>query len=115
MNLNAFRAMVDGLWVNKRDGIDGQMHMCVGLAGESGECLDMVKKTWVMDNPLDRPIDMVKLQTEAGDVLHYLVGLCIKNGWTLEDLAANNHIKMQARYPGMTYSDAANIARADVV
>lgn len=110
MNLNAYHGYVNRLFVKRRDGIDGQLHACIGLAGESGECLDLVKKSWVYGKPLD----LVKLQTEAGDTLHYLVMLCIANGWTLEDLVANNRAKLNLRYP-TGYTDAAAIARADVV
>ena len=115
MNLKDFQAMVDRLFVRRRgDQIEANMHACVGLSGESGECLDLVKKTWVMEDPRTRPLDLYKLQTEAGDVLHYLVMLCVANYWTLEDLAENNRAKLAKRYPN-GYSDAANIARADVV
>lgn len=109
MNLKAFQIYVERLFVKRNAGIDGQLHACIGLTGEAAECLDLVKKSWVYDKPLD----LVKLQTEAGDTFHYLVMLCIVNGWTLEDLAANNKAKLDLRYP-TGYTDAAAIARADM-
>jgi NTP pyrophosphatase (non-canonical NTP hydrolase) len=109
MKLTEFFKYVDSLFVKRRDGLEGTLHATIGLAGEGAECLDLVKKTWVSGKELD----LVKLQTEAGDAFHYLVMLCIKQGWTLEDLAANNKAKLDLRYP-QGYSDAANIARADV-
>lgn len=111
MNLYAFRTYVDQLFVKRREGLDGVLHAAIGLAGESGEVLDLVKKTWVTGPT--RPLDIEKLQTEAGDTFHYLMMLCITQGWTLEDLAANNKRKLDKRYP-QGYSDAANIARADI-
>lgn len=108
MNLTHFFAYVDRLFVKRREGIEGQLHACVGLAGESAECLDLIKKTWVTNKPLD----LNKLQEEAGDTLHYLVMLCVANGWTLEDLAANNKAKLDKRYPN-GYSDEAAWARRD--
>lgn len=110
MNLADFRAYVDNLFVRRREGLDGTLHACIGLSGESGECLDLVKKTWVTNKELD----LHKLQTEAGDTLHYLTMLCIAQGWTLEDLAANNKAKLDIRYPGAVYSDAAAHARKDM-
>jgi NTP pyrophosphatase (non-canonical NTP hydrolase) len=110
MKLPEFFPYVDRLFVKRRHGLEGTLHAAIGLAGEGGEVLDLVKKTWVSGKELD----LVKLQTEAGDTLHYLVMLCIKQGWTLEDLAANNKAKLDKRYPDGC-SDAANIARADVV
>lgn len=108
MNLNAFRTYVDSLFVKRRDGIEGVLHAAVGLAGEGAECLDLVKKSWVYGKPLD----VAKLRAEAGDTLHYLVMLCITQGWTLEELAADNKAKLDRRYP-QGYTDAAAIARAD--
>lgn len=109
MNLTAFRECVNNLFIKRRDGIEGQLHAAVGLSGESGEVLDLIKKSWVYGKPLDTD----KLKTEAGDTLHYLVMLCITQGWTLEDLAANNKAKLDLRYP-TGYSDAAAIARKDM-
>ena len=108
MNLNDFCAYVDRLFVRRRDGIEGALHAAVGLTGEAAESLDLVKKSWVYGKPLD----VQKLQTEAGDTLHYLVMLCITQGWTLEDLAANNKAKLDVRYPN-GYTDQDAIARRD--
>jgi NTP pyrophosphatase (non-canonical NTP hydrolase) len=113
LNLTDFRNYVDRLFVKRRAGIEGSLHAAVGLAGEAGEVLDLVKKTWVVGSDL-KPLDDVKVQTEAGDVLHYLMMLCVVHGWTLEDLAANNKRKLDQRYPD-GYSDAANVARRDVL
>lgn len=109
MNLSQFQTYVNHLFVKRREGIEGPLHATVGMSGESAECLDLVKKSWVYGKPLD----IAKLQEEAGDTLHYLVMLCITQGWTLEDLAANNKAKLDLRYP-TGYTDAAAIARADM-
>lgn len=104
----AFREMVDRLFQKQREGITGILHGAVGLAGESGEVLDMVKKSWVYGRPLDKD----KMLAEMGDVLHYLTMLCILLDVTFDDVMRNNMIKLQKRYPD-GYSDAAAIARAD--
>lgn len=109
MNMKDFQAYVDGLFVSRREGIDGKLHAAIGMSGESAECLDLIKKSWVYGKPLDT----AKLQEEAGDTLHYIVMLCIANGWTLEDLANNNKAKLDKRYPN-GYTNAAAIARADM-
>jgi len=103
-----FRTFVDALFVRKRTGIEGTLHAAIGLAGEAGEVLDIVKKSWVYGKALDE----AKLQEEAGDVLHYLTMLCIKMGWTWQDLIDNNTAKLNKRYPN-GYTDQAAIARAD--
>lgn len=109
MKLAEFFTYVDRLFQRRRDGIEGVLHACVGLSGESGECLDLVKKTWVSGKELN----LDKLKEEAGDTLHYLVMLCITQGWTLDDIVARNVQKLDLRYPGGVYTDAANIARRD--
>lgn len=103
-----FRAFVDRLFVKQRDGVEGLLHAAVGLAGESGEVLDLIKKVWVYDKPLDRE----KLIEEMGDVTHYLMMLCIKLQIDFQVLMENNVAKLKKRYPD-GYSDAAALARAD--
>lgn len=108
--LAEFRQFVDGLFVEKREGVDGFLHAAVGLAGESGEVLEHMKKSWVLDRDMDRD----KVIEEMGDTFHYLTMLLIKMDITLDDLISNNRIKLYKRYPnGFSKADA--IARADVV
>ena len=71
--------------------------------------LDLVKKTWVSNKPLDTD----KLKQEAGDILFYLQQLCNLLGVSLEEIAAMNIAKLSTRYPN-GYSDAASHARLDV-
>lgn len=81
----------------------------LGLAGEAGETVELVKK-WAFH---DRPLDRAKLTKELGDVLWYLTALARTQGITLEEVAAENVAKLEARYPTGTYSHEANHARVD--
>lgn len=86
------------------------LHACMGMAGEAGETVDLVKKSMFYGKPLDRD----KLIKEAGDQLWYIAGpFCRAMGITFEQLAAVNVAKLQERYQG-TYTDKAAIARRDV-
>lgn len=112
-----FRAMVDRLFQSKRAGVDGLLHGAVGLAGESGEVLDLMKKLWVYDKPFDAPT-LDKIEEEMGDVIHYFFMLMLKleemtgHEYELSDFFRNNHDKLRKRYPnGFSKKDA--IARAD--
>jgi NTP pyrophosphatase (non-canonical NTP hydrolase) len=105
----AFREFVDNLFVSRRDGVDGFMHAAVGLAGESGEVLDHIKKQWAYDKPLPRD----KVIEEMGDTLHYFMMLCIKMDVTFSEVMTNNVEKLLKRYPN-GFSKAAAIARADL-
>jgi hypothetical protein len=42
-----YREFVSDLFVSRRDGEEGFLHAAVGLAGESAEILDHMKKHWV--------------------------------------------------------------------
>lgn len=84
------------------------LHGAVGIAGEAGELLDCVKKSWVYNKPLNRE----NLLEECGDVLFYLQHVINEAGWTMGDLRASNVAKLSRRYPD-GYSDAAAQARAD--
>ena len=105
-----YREFVNGLFVKRREGTDGFMHAAAGLAGESGEILDHVKKTWVYGKPLDH----AKMHEEMGDLFHYFTQMCIKLGVSWEDVITNNVAKLKRRYPN-GYTDAAAIARVDQI
>lgn len=68
---------------------------CLGLAGEVGEFLDMVKK-WIFHK---KPLDREHLQKELGDVLWYVVLICDAFGWDLDVIMAKNVAKLKDRYP----------------
>lgn len=77
----------------------------IGLAGESGEVCDLIKKGILHQHGLDKD----KLCKELGDVAWYLAGLCTVARLSLEDVFAQNIEKLKARYPnGYTSQDSIN-------
>ena len=84
------------------------IHAILGIAGESGELVDLVKKSVVYHQPLKTN----ELREELGDLLHYIAMLISANGWTFEEVMDANVMKLQKRYPN-GYSNEAAIARAD--
>lgn len=83
--------------------------LCVtalGLAGESGEVADMIKK-WVGHK---HPRDVVKMKEELGDVLWYLARMATLMGCTLDEVARMNVAKLEKRYPD-GFSSQASIER----
>jgi NTP pyrophosphatase (non-canonical NTP hydrolase) len=80
----------------------------LGLAGESGEVVDVIKKHVHHGKPLDR----AKLVDELGDVLWYLAYLASIEGIDLAEVATANSRKSRARFPN-GFSFAAANARAD--
>lgn len=68
---------------------------CLGLAGETGELLDMVKK-WVFH---EKPLDTEHLKKEVGDCMWYVALFCHAMGWELNEILQMNVDKLKARYP----------------
>lgn len=67
----------------------------MGLCGESGECIDLVKKHLHQGHPLDRE----KLAKELGDVAWYLAETAWALDIPLEDILRGNLDKLKKRYP----------------
>lgn len=95
MELNVYQEMAQRT-SNKT--LDLKAHLfngVLGLAGEAGECADLVKKYYYQDN---RPIIHL-LEDELGDVLWYVAETAAALGMTLEDIAQHNVDKLRRRYP----------------
>lgn len=71
------------------------MNGILGLAGEVGECCDVVKKHYYQDG---REVK-AKLLDELGDVLWYIAETSTALGYTLDDIALHNVEKLRKRYP----------------
>ncbi len=67
----------------------------MGLCGESGEAIDVMKKHLFQGHDLDR----TKLIKELGDVAWYLAEAATGLGVTLESICQGNLDKLHARYP----------------
>lgn len=67
----------------------------MGLNGESGECIDIMKKHIFQGHELDRE----HLIEELGDVAWYLAVCCEGIGVSLEEVMKKNIDKLKARYP----------------
>ena len=67
----------------------------MGLCGESGEAIDIVKKWLAQGHELDKE----KLAKELGDICWYLAETATALGLSLEDIMAANIEKLRKRYP----------------
>ena len=67
----------------------------MGLCGEAGECIDLVKKHLHQGHPLDSE----KLAKELGDVAWYLAETAWALDISLEDVLRGNLDKLKKRYP----------------
>ena len=67
----------------------------MGLCGEAGECIDLVKKHRFQGHELDRD----KLMKELGDVAWYLAVASKAAGFRLSEVFEENVKKLKERYP----------------
>lgn len=68
----------------------------MGLCGESGEAIDIVKKWLAQGHELDKE----KLAKELGDIAWYLAETAYALDIPLEDILRGNIEKLAKRYPG---------------
>ena len=89
--------------------------MALGLAGESGEFVDLVKKMLYHD----KPVSIAEFTKELGDVIWYwtralpALNTILGTNLTHEDVLFQNVEKLRARYPD-GFSTEASAARVDV-
>jgi NTP pyrophosphatase (non-canonical NTP hydrolase) len=77
------------------------VYTSMGLAGESGEFLDKVKKLWRNKGEMDAsslsPEERKAFALEAGDALWYVAACAKELGFTLEEIAEMNIAKLRDR------------------
>lgn len=90
---------------------DGKKDMVLngvlGLAGESGECCDIVKKNRFQGHELNKE----HLMEELGDVLWYIAEAASGLNVTLEEVAQYNLDKLHKRYHGNHFNKEDSIHR----
>ena len=72
-----------------------ELNGVMGLAGESGECVDLMKKHLFQGHALDKE----HLAKELGDVSWYLAVTAAAIGYDLETIFRMNVEKLRKRYP----------------
>jgi len=78
--------------------ISGRLGLCgLGLPGEIGEVVDLIKKFLYHRN--GKSLDVDKFKDELGDVLWYYAVLLDTLGLTFEEVMQANITKMQQRHP----------------
>ncbi|NBW15516.1 MAG: hypothetical protein EBR82_46775 [Caulobacteraceae bacterium] len=82
------------------------LHAALGLAGESLEVIEAVKKYMFFG----RKLTIAQVTEELGGVLYYLVALCDALSLDLDDVRRANVAQLQQRYPD-GYTDAASAQR----
>lgn len=82
--------------MNFKDNLrDNLGHAAMGIGGEAGEIVDLMKKHIYYGKELD----LKQLKNEMGDVLFYMQALAHLIGSSIEECLELNTEKLSARYP----------------
>ena len=108
-----FVALADRLVVLDGEGanIERLTTAGVGLAAESGEFLEIVKKLVFQGKPWNAD-NREHLIIELGDVMWYVAQACIALDVSFDDVIRGNVRKLEKRYPGGSFSVEKSEVRA---
>ncbi len=95
MTINEYQKLAMVTLNPELDKKDVLINGVMGLCGESGEAIDIVKKHLAQGHELDKE----KLAKELGDVAWYLAETATAIGYDLEDIFQMNIDKLKKRYP----------------
>lgn len=87
------------LAIDEKARYDGYMEKALGLAGETGEVMEKIKKMIRDKNGVFSPTpeDIAELKKELGDVLWYVSAIAYYSGIELGDIATTNLNKLEDR------------------
>ena len=95
MTINEYQELAMKTLNPELDRKDVLINGVMGLCGESGEAIDIVKKWLAQGHELDKE----KLAKELGDIAWYLAETAYALDIPLEDILKGNIDKLKARYP----------------
>ena len=95
MTINEYQQLALRTLNPELDKKDVLINGVMGLCGESGEAIDIVKKWLAQGHELDRE----KLAKELGDIAWYLAETAAAIDMPLEDIFRANIDKLKKRYP----------------
>ncbi|MBP5461595.1 MAG: nucleoside triphosphate pyrophosphohydrolase family protein [Lachnospiraceae bacterium] len=103
MELNEYQKLAMRTDSNHKDWMDRLLNGLMGLNGEAGEAIDVLKKHLYQGHEFDED----KMVEEIGDVLWYCALCADALGYSLEFVATYNIEKLKKRYPeGFTAEDS---------
>ena len=95
MTINEYQKLAMTTLNPKLDKKDVLINGVMGLCGESGEVIDIVKKYLAQGHELDKE----KIIKELGDVAWYMAEIATVLDVELEDVLVQNIEKLKKRYP----------------
>ena len=108
MTINEYQKLAMTTLNPELDRKDVLINGVMGLCGESGEAIDIVKKWLAQGHELDKE----KLAKELGDICWYLAETATALDLSLEEIMAANIEKLKRRYP-QGFDPARSITRTE--
>lgn len=111
MTINEYQALAMRTVNPELDKKDMLINSVMGLCGESGEAIDIVKKWYAHGHELDTE----HFKKELGDIAWYLAEAATAVGVNLEEIFEANIEKLRKRYPeGFETSKSIERAEQDI-
>ena len=111
MTINEYQALAMTTKNPELSERDLLMNSVMGLCGESGEAIDIVKKWLAQGHELDRE----HLIKELGDIAWYIAEIAYILNVPLEDVLQKNIDKLKSRYPdGFKTKDSIDRVKGDI-
>ena len=111
MEINEYQRLAMKTLNPKLDKKDILINGVMGLCGEAGEAIDIVKKHLAQGHELHKE----KLVEELGDVAWYLAEAAYALDMDLNTILENNILKLKKRFPeGFKVSDSVNRNKEDI-
>lgn len=109
MNANEYQKLALRTEHGTTDEQSRLLHGLMGLNGESGEALELLKKHMFQGHWFDK----YHMAKELGDIAWYLAVAADAIGYSLEDIFVMNIKKLEDRYPGAVFDAEKSINRKE--
>lgn len=97
MELNEYQKIASSTAIFEHDDVDELIYTALGLAGETGEVVEKIKKIYRNDKGVVSGEKVQDLKREMGDVLWYLSQMARVLDVTLDEVAQENVNKLKDR------------------
>ena len=101
-NLAALLARITELELDYDANVPKLLTAALGLAAESGEFTEVVKKIILQGKPYNED-NVFHMKRELGDICWYIAQACMALDTTFDEIIEMNVEKLESRYPGGSF------------
>ena len=97
LDIESLKKSLDTIQKNSKVDVPRLLTGSLGLASESGEFVEIVKKMFLQGKPVDSD-NVFHMKRELGDIMWYWVTACMALGLDPVEVIKENQEKLEARY-----------------